>query len=437
MKRRVLVIGGGPAGLSAALSLCRNGYAVTILEARRELGGRLVCAPNDEMSIQWGWHRATRAALQHLGTLATFAQLPPGQFSCLLPGQRPTKLHPSWLPGPLGLIFGLGGFMALPWMDRWRLLSEIERRWEHGAVLSTDLDTRTAWDWLLEMGQSEQALRTVWTPLTRFLIGQDAAITSASAFIDTVRRCFFSGRKGSRLSMSAANARTWFVEPARRELKRLGATLRCDSPVEQLRCDAQRLTTAYLLRGEALSADWYVAAVPARSLTALLPERAVTRFSYFQQLGQLQETPALIVQCQLDYRTIAPQVRLLSEGPFHWMLIRPTAREDTQVALVATQASELLRRDDAELQRLAIAELPLAVAALGVPIHQAKEWLISRKPDAFLSLRPGTAVLRPLQQSPFSNFLLAGDWTDTGLTPSLESAILSGERCAEAIMAKR
>jgi len=50
-------------------------------------------------------------------------------------------------------------------------------------------------------------------------------------------------------------------------------------------------------------------------------------------------------------------------------------------------------------------------------------------------LRPGTASLRPLPQSPFPNLFLAGDWTDTGLPATLESAILSGDRCAEAIVA--
>ncbi len=60
---------------------------------------------------------------------------------------------------------------------------------------------------------------------------------------------------------------------------------------------------------------------------------------------------------------------------------------------------------------------------------------IVREPQAFLSLRPGTASLRPLPQSPFPNLFLAGDWTDTGLPATLESAILSGDRCAEAIVA--
>jgi hypothetical protein len=53
--------------------------------------------------------------------------------------------------------------------------------------------------------------------------------------------------------------------------------------------------------------------------------------------------------------------------------------------------------------------------------------------NAILSLKPGTKLHRPIQRSPIENLLLAGSWTDTGWPPNLESAIVSGNRCAEEI----
>jgi uncharacterized protein with NAD-binding domain and iron-sulfur cluster len=49
-------------------------------------------------------------------------------------------------------------------------------------------------------------------------------------------------------------------------------------------------------------------------------------------------------------------------------------------------------------------------------------------------MSPGARVLRPLPQSPFRNLLIGGDWTDTGLPATLESAIVSGTRCADMIV---
>jgi hypothetical protein len=52
---------------------------------------------------------------------------------------------------------------------------------------------------------------------------------------------------------------------------------------------------------------------------------------------------------------------------------------------------------------------------------------------AILSLRPGAKLHRPIQRSPIANLLVAGAWTDTGWPPNLESAIVSGNHCADAI----
>jgi uncharacterized protein with NAD-binding domain and iron-sulfur cluster len=59
-----------------------------------------------------------------------------------------------------------------------------------------------------------------------------------------------------------------------------------------------------------------------------------------------------------------------------------------------------------------------------------------RELHAILDVKPGAQQYRPLPKSPFPNFLLAGDWTDTGWPAVLESAVLSGQRCAEAIAGK-
>ena len=92
----------------------------------------------------------------------------------------------------------------------------------------------------------------------------------------------------------------------------------------------------------------------------------------------------------------------------------------------------MLERPDQELLDIALSEV--AYAFPGLTTAKVLGSRIIRQPHAYLSMRPGTSLLRPLQQSPYPNLLLAGDWTDTGLPASLEGAVLSGIRCAEAII---
>ena len=431
-----MIIGGGTAGLTVALNLSRHGYAVTVLEAGSELGGRVLSAPTDTMSILWGWQRATRTLLESIGRPLASPQYRHVALSLVRPNQQRRRLRQPWLPGALGLLSGLGGLMALSWKDRWRLLNHIERRWEHGELLPADLETRTASDWLMDMGQSEPAVQRVWSPLIRFLLGQDASRTSAAAFTGAVRRSFLSTWRGARLWMPEEHVRDWFLGGMRQELERLGVIIQYNAVVEHLRCDAHKVTSVHLTGGEKQSADWYVAAVPPRVLTGVLPERAVTRFSYFQQLGQLQLSPVLIAQFLVPSPAISPEVRIFSHGPFHWALLRSASPTCLQVAMVATDTSELFGLDDTAVAAQARTELFGAIGDLVGQRAQPGTCQLVRQPNGFLSMRPGTAALRPLQQSPFSNFLVAGDWTDTGLSPSVESAVVSGERCAEAIMAK-
>jgi uncharacterized protein with NAD-binding domain and iron-sulfur cluster len=433
MRKRVLIIGAGAAGLSAAVRLAANGYSVTICERSASLGGRLSYeAEGDRASVLWGWYVATESMLRRSGMPAELTQEHSAPLTFLFPDGRHVRVPRPMLPGPLRLFSGLGRFTGLPLSDRWRLLNRLEQRWEQETLVPPDLDGRSAMDWLVEMGQSEKASRQVWTPLSRFLIGQEPGSASAATFLAALRRCWLTARRASALRIPRRDLHSLLVEPARETLGRLGVRIQHDA-IEQLRCDAHRVTAAHTAGGLSISVDWYIAAVPSRSLTPLLPERAVTRFSYFQQLAQLRDTPALTVSLTPHRLDLKPEVKLLSARPFHWIVTRPELdKEPARISLIAVGVHELLEEDDDTLRRLAIDELSRAVR---VPI-EVRSWAINRQHEAFLSLRPGTAALRPLTQSPFSNFLLAGDWTDTGLPPNVESAILSGERCADAIMAK-
>jgi uncharacterized protein with NAD-binding domain and iron-sulfur cluster len=55
--------------------------------------------------------------------------------------------------------------------------------------------------------------------------------------------------------------------------------------------------------------------------------------------------------------------------------------------------------------------------------------------EKFATMSPTVAAarLRPPAATPFDNFVLAGDWTDTGLPATIESAVMSGHRAAEIV----
>ncbi len=442
MKRTVLIIGGGPAGITAALRLSEHGYVVTLLEQRFELGGRLISSSESAEStdaippVVLGCHKATLSLLETLGTARQVRFSNRLRFEFLLSGGRLVPLRRPWLPGPLHAMLGLATFPGLPLRDRWRVLAFLERTWEGDPELPLDLGSRTANDWLTEFGQSKEARSHLWSPLARFLLGDDLTVVSAATFARMLSHCFLSARHHTGLAIPIGGIRSLLLTPASERLTQSGATIRLGISVNQIRFDAHRVTGIQLQSGSPLVADWYVAALPHRRLCSLLPESALTNYSYFEQLTRLTDSPAVTVHLWMGSTRPAPRLVLLAGRTYHWMVSRAfgeSGRQGTIVSLVATGLSGWLDRPDQDLLKSALDDagdcLPTAVGA------KVADSRIVREPQAFLSLRPGTASLRPLPQSPFPNLFLAGDWTDTGLPATLESAILSGDRCAEAIVA--
>lgn len=442
MKRIVLIIGGGPAGLTAALRLSEQGYAVTLLEQAVTVGGRWIdtCwGPSGTDPIPPVFIGCQQAILSLLTTLGTAHHV---QFSdrlsleFCLPGRRPIRLRRSLAPAPFHTLLSIAGFRGAAFRDRWRFLNWLERTWEKDPALPVDLETHTGEAWLRGIGQSEAARRHVWNPLSRFLLGDDLRTISAAALLTMLKRCFLSSRPHSRLAIPVRSLRHLFVKPAEEKLIRSGVSIRIETAASQIRFDSHRVIGVRTRTGDLLTADWYIAAIPHRALTPLLPERVLTRFSFFQEICRLTDSSALTIHFRLNRMCPVPRVLLLSGRTFHWIVIRPDESGDQQtvVSLVMTGAPEWLDRPESELLHLALDELKSCV-----PIEHTiavEHYRIIRAPQAFLSVRPGTAGLRPLQQSPFPNFLLAGDWTDTGLPATLESAVQSGDLCAQAITAK-
>jgi hypothetical protein len=130
-----------------------------------------------------------------------------------------------------------------------------------------------------------------------------------------------------------------------------------------------------------------------------------------------------------------PRLVLLSDTYFHSVLVTATTPERTRFSLVTNDRQFAQVRPDFNLD----VALPDLLRSWGFLTPECRVVSTRQRTisNAILSLRPGTKLHRPIQRSPIENLLLAGSWTDTGWPPNLESAIVSGNRCAEGVVASR
>ena len=431
----VAILGGGPAGLTAAYRLIRHGYRVTIVDRGPTVGNALSGGDlqnGPEPFTILGCHRATHALLH---SLHPSPQQPEGIIIPLefrLPDGSLVHYPRTAFPSPLHTWVNLLRFTGIPWKERWRLASWVEQLWEGEAELPADLEQRTADDWLTSIGQSAQTCRVVWNPLAQWLTGNDLVTMSADAFIRAMKPVFLSTHPDSRISVVQDSLLTRFIQPMTEVLRQGNATILSNTEATQLRYERDRIVGVLLRDGSLLQADWYVAALPPQQLTPLLPERWLTRYAYFQQLTELRSIDSTILHVYAEQACATPRLVLLSNTSFHSVLVTSLTSERTDFSLITTDRQCAQTQPDSS-RDIAIHDL---LRSWGLLMTESRIVSTHHRTvsNAILSLRPGAKLHRPIQRSPIANLLLAGDWTDTGWPPNLESAIVSGDRCADAIV---
>ncbi|TKB52976.1 MAG: FAD-dependent oxidoreductase, partial [Nitrospira sp.] len=242
----VVILGGGPAGLTTAYRLALLGYRVTIVDQGTH--------NNPEPFTILGCHHATQALLHSLHSNSQ----QPNQIAIPLEFRLPdgSLVHypRSSFPAPLHSWVNLLRFAGIPWKERWQLASWVEQLWEGDTELPADLEQRTADEWLTSIGQSSQTRDLVWNSLARWLTGNTLAMMSADAFVRSMKPLFLSTRPDSRVSIVQDSLQACFIQPITETLTQAGATILYNTEATQLRYERDRISGVLLQDGPLLQA---------------------------------------------------------------------------------------------------------------------------------------------------------------------------------------
>lgn len=436
---RIAVVGGGLAGIAAALDCAAGGAEVTLLEVRRRLGGAAYSYERDGLRLDNGQHvflrccTAYRALLGRLGCAGDVVLQPRLDLPVLAPGHRPARLRRSRLPAPLQLAGSLA---------RYHLLSVAERASVARAMLalrSVDpddpaADERSFGDWLAEHGQGERAVEVVWRMIgvpTLNLEPADASLAQAAQVFRTglLERADAGDVGWSRVPLSDLHD-----GPARRALAAAGVEVRLGARVEGVA--AQGGGFALAGPSEPVAADAVVVAVPPQRAAGMLPAGALADPGALERLGR---SPILNLHVAYDRVVLEEPFAVAVHSPVSWVFDRTAGsglRRGQLLALSVSAADEAAALDADALRAHhvpALAELlPAAREA------RVERFLVTREHAATFRAAPGSRALRPGPRTALDGLVLAGTWTDTGWPATMEGAVRSGHAAAaEALVAAR
>lgn len=442
----VVVIGAGFAGLSAAVALADAGCRVTVFERAPRGGGRasvFVDRVSGEridngQHVLFGCYRETYEFLHRIGS----ADRAPLQASLSLAMTRPDgTLHTLNCPAitpPWHLIAGVMRWGALSVGDRLsalRMGRVIRQARRHGpaAVARAVPDDLTVSQWLGRMRQSRGLRDWLWNPLTFAALNQSPDSAAAAPFVRVVGQLFGPRPEDSSVGLAKVPLDELYVVPAIDFIERSGGVVHLRTEARVVIGETGRVAGVRTADGF-VAADAVVSAVPWFALDDLWTDgRPRALAAVAEGAASMGSSPIVTVNLWLDGPVLPRPFVGFVDGPMQWAFDRKVIVGGTahHVSIVSSGAVDLVHESNDAITARAVAQLSAALPAMGA--RQILRSLVVREHRATFSLAPGGPA-RPAAATAVPGFVLAGDWTDTGLPATIEGAVVSGNRAAAAVL---
>jgi hydroxysqualene dehydroxylase len=429
-----IIIGGGCAGFAAATALVESGARVLVLEARPGLGGRATAFTDpatgervdNGQHILMGCYVETLAFLDRIGAADRVSWQSGLKLSMIDRRGHQSVLALPALPSPLHFLAGVLAWDALSWGERLSVL-------RIGATISpakaghhakTKVTVRA---WLEQNGQAPRLCELFWEPLALAALNQSIDQAEASHFIRVLERVFGPDPAAAALVLPAVPLDELYAEPARAWLGDRGGEVRVNAPAK-LVVDGQRIR-GVRVRDEVIEAPLVISTVPWHAFHALFDRIPPGLEQTVENATALASLPIVTVNLWFDAAVMQEPLVGLPGRNFQWIFDRRAivGGDASHLSLVSSGAETIVAQTNEQLTTIALSEVRDALPAAR-SARLLKSLAVREKRSTF-SLAPD-APPRPGTRTSVDGLLLAGDWIDTGLPATIESAVMSGHQAS-------
>lgn len=433
-----VVVGGGFAGIACAVHLARGGRRVALVERRPTLGGR-VHSHRDQRTgdmldngphLMVGGYHSTKRLLDLLGT-ARHVLFQPRLELAMRDECGEILFRRRSLPGALGLAAGLVRMRGITARDVWRT-----RRLLPAARMADPaaLDAITCDEWFDRLGVPTPVRRVFLDPICTAALNDRPARASAALFANVLRRTF-SGHGADGLGF-VLGPHTLLFDGAVQPLVRAGGgEIITGRRAVQVLFDGETPVGVALADGREVRARHVVVAVPPRQVASLfaVSQRGSLDLGLLEALGA---APIINTHLWLDRPVVdRPLVGLLdclTQFVYGVDLIWSERARHHRVVGIISGPLDAAAKSNQDLIDQTLEDLRARFpAARGAQLVHA---VVVREREATFLPRPGLLSRRPGARSPWRTLWWAGDWTATGFPSTIEGAVQSGHRAAQAVL---
>lgn len=420
---RVLILGGGLAGLASAAALGGAGHDVTLLESRPYAGGRatsyVVPAVDTGETIDNCQHILLRCCVNlldfyqrlHVQDRIEFHK----QFFFIEPGGRTSVMKAGVFPAPLHFTESFATLRFLDLHDKiavGRALLALRSQ----RKTRQDLDRITMLDWLREQKQTPKAIDRFWAQILVSAINEDLGRMAACHGFQVFWLGFLAASNSYEMGIPSVPLGNLYSADAWQAFSNV--QLRFRTSVTRIAHDGLRVTGVEA-GGAIYEADHYISALPVERLAPLMPDLGINYDAF-------DHSPITGIHLWFDHPVTDLPHGTLLDRTLHWFFNKEGGRYLQLVVSASRKLTDMPRADVIDLAVRELKEyLPGVRQARLLRAHVVKEI------RATFSAKPGLESMRPGAKTMLDNFTLAGDWTKCGWPATMEGAVRSGYIAAE------
>ncbi|MDA0644192.1 hydroxysqualene dehydroxylase HpnE [Nonomuraea ferruginea] len=424
----VAIVGGGLAGIAAAVALGEAGHAVTLYEARPRLGGATHSFERHGMAVDNGQHVFLRCCTAYMGLLDRMGVSDKVRLQkrfdvrVLTPEGRGGRLRRTALPGPLHMLPALATYSLLGPADRLRAV--------RGALALARLDPAdpaldriTLQRWLASHGQPEPVREALWDLLAKAALNVGAEQAALGPAVKVFRTALLGRSDAADIGVPDAPLGELHGTAAHDAIKRRGGEVRLSAKVTGI-----AEGPAVVVDGALVPAAAVIVAVPHGQAARIVPAGAAPGRDAWHELGA---SPIVNVHAVYD-RTVTELPSAAAVGsPVQWVFDKTGVAGLNEGQYLTVSVSAAQRWIDLPTSEIR-AEFVPALERLFPAARQARltDFFVTRERHATFFQGPGSGARRPHARTRWPGLYLAGAWTDTGWPDTMEGAVRSGLHAA-------
>jgi uncharacterized protein with NAD-binding domain and iron-sulfur cluster len=294
-------------------------------------------------------------------------------------------------------------------------------------------DGMTVDEWLTSCNQTEECRENFWNVIATATLNENPQQASASLFLKVLREAFLNGPDGSVLMIPNKGLSDLYVDDAQRYIHEHGGEVTNRTRVRRVIFSGERASAVELSNGRRLRAQAIISSVPLLDLLPILPKRSSTLPREIGETKRISHSGILTINLWLDRKVMDRDFVSLLGSRVQWIfnkrrIFLDGRGEGSYLSCVISGAGELLSWKNENLVALAVDEVATAYPETrsATVVHS----LVLREKRATMSSSPRLEAYRLPAKTQWQNLFLAGDWTDTGLPSTIESAVASGFNAA-------